>query len=205
MRKFFIILTVLVSIATIGYAVYACGPDKITICHHTSSETHPWEQLVFQGSAIQGAINGHFLNNGTPKSGHEQDLLYEGVQQCPTWCGDGTCNGEESCSTCSTDCGSCGGGGGCTLPGVPQNFDAQTGVLNDNKMELSWAVVPSADYVNIRWGYEDGNWIGNLENSPNDGQQTIGGLVNGLHYWFSIQAENSCGEGNWSASIDPTP
>jgi hypothetical protein len=26
------------------------------------------------------------------------------------YCGDGTCNGAETCSTCSTDCGSCGGG-----------------------------------------------------------------------------------------------
>jgi len=28
------------------------------------------------------------------------------------YCGDGSCNGDESCSTCSLDCGSCGGGGG---------------------------------------------------------------------------------------------
>src|SRR3989344_3174489 len=27
-------------------------------------------------------------------------------------CGDGSCNGSESCSSCSTDCGQCGGGGG---------------------------------------------------------------------------------------------
>ena len=27
-------------------------------------------------------------------------------------CGDGTCNGSETCSTCAADCGQCGGGGG---------------------------------------------------------------------------------------------
>ncbi len=27
-------------------------------------------------------------------------------------CGDGSCNGSETCSSCSADCGSCGGGGG---------------------------------------------------------------------------------------------
>lgn len=27
-------------------------------------------------------------------------------------CGDGTCNGSETCSSCETDCGECGGGGG---------------------------------------------------------------------------------------------
>ncbi len=33
---------------------------------------------------------------------------------CPPSCGDSTCNGSETCSTCSADCGSCpsGGGGG---------------------------------------------------------------------------------------------
>jgi len=38
------------------------------------------------------------------------------------WCGDGSCNGGESCSSCSADCGSCplprGGGGGCTTDWV---------------------------------------------------------------------------------------
>jgi len=28
-----------------------------------------------------------------------------------TVCGDGICNGSETCSTCPADCGSCGGGG----------------------------------------------------------------------------------------------
>ena len=28
------------------------------------------------------------------------------------YCGDGSCNGSETCSSCSADCGSCGGGGG---------------------------------------------------------------------------------------------
>jgi PGF-pre-PGF domain-containing protein len=42
----------------------------------------------------------------------------------PPFCGDGTCNGAETCSTCSADCGSCppsgggGGGGGSTASSV---------------------------------------------------------------------------------------
>ncbi|MBW2990425.1 hypothetical protein KY348_01835 [Candidatus Woesearchaeota archaeon] len=43
-------------------------------------------------------------------------LSYSGVKQ-QTYCGDGTCNGAETCSNCQTDCGVCsdgssGGGGG---------------------------------------------------------------------------------------------
>ncbi len=47
-------------------------------------------------------------------------LSHSGVREQSTYCGDNTCNGAESCSSCSTDCGSCpsssssssGGGGG---------------------------------------------------------------------------------------------
>lgn len=45
-------------------------------------------------------------------------------EDCPISCGDGICNGDETCSTCSADCGQCssssssssggGSGGGCT-------------------------------------------------------------------------------------------
>ena len=52
-----------------------------------------------------------------------------------TSCGDGTCNGVETCSTCSADCGACagggtggGGGGGGGPPARPPNFV----VANDN-------------------------------------------------------------------------
>jgi len=43
------------------------------------------------------------------------------VTSAPAVCGDGSCNGDESCSTCSSDCGTCpstggGGGGGGYIP-----------------------------------------------------------------------------------------
>ncbi len=44
----------------------------------------------------------------------ESSTLTITVTQPPTApsCGDGSCNGSETCSTCPADCGSCGGGGG---------------------------------------------------------------------------------------------
>ncbi|MCK5460321.1 DUF5011 domain-containing protein, partial [Candidatus Parcubacteria bacterium] len=65
-------------------------------------------------------------------------------------CGDGTCNGDETCSSCSADCGSCpsSGGGGYTPPSNPSSVNSplkvsssQTGTLtqnlnNENKIKL---------------------------------------------------------------------
>lgn len=54
--------------------------EKVTICHATSSESNPWERLVVDSNAT----NGHFDENGTPLSGHEDDVLLPGDVPCPT-------------------------------------------------------------------------------------------------------------------------
>jgi hypothetical protein len=55
-------------------------------------------------------------------------LSHSGIKEQTTKCGDGSCNGGESCSSCSSDCGACpaapsggssgggGGGGGAVIP-----------------------------------------------------------------------------------------
>lgn len=53
--------------------------SKVTICHATSSTTNPYIQIVVS----ENAIKGHFDNPGTPKAGHEDDLLYKGEADCP--------------------------------------------------------------------------------------------------------------------------
>ena len=47
-------------------------------------------------------------------TGHSASRDYQLAGCGPTapWCGDGTCNNGETCTTCAADCGSCGGGGG---------------------------------------------------------------------------------------------
>jgi len=57
-------------------------------------------------------------------------------------CGDGTCNGSETCSSCPADCGSCGGGGGGGLP--PEAYNSPTVpeggfkvLINDNATETN--------------------------------------------------------------------
>jgi len=39
-------------------------------------------------------------------------LNHSGVKEQPTYCGDGSCNGGESCSSCSGDCGECSSNNG---------------------------------------------------------------------------------------------
>lgn len=59
---------------------YATGGGNIvTICHATESEENPWTRIVVS----ENAIGGHFENHGTPKAGHEDDLLLDGEVDCP--------------------------------------------------------------------------------------------------------------------------
>lgn len=59
--------------------VFAKQEDqKWTICHKTSSLTHPYTRIVVS-SKSQG---GHFYDNGSNKAGHELDILLEGEKEC---------------------------------------------------------------------------------------------------------------------------
>lgn len=77
-----IILPIATSIflSTFAFNVFAGGDHKVTICHATSSETNPFVRIVVD----RHAIGGHFYNNGTPLAGHEDDILIEGIADCPS-------------------------------------------------------------------------------------------------------------------------
>lgn len=86
-RKFNIILAATIAVAillglVLGIAIArADAPEhKVTICHATSSDTNPYVRIVVD----QHATAGHFDNNGTPLAGHEDDILLQGEQDCPT-------------------------------------------------------------------------------------------------------------------------
>ena len=78
-------LTGILVLFTFGFSsVQAKNDDdgdgrKVTICHATGSETNPFVRIVVNFHAI----GGHFFNNGTPKSGHEDDILIRGIASCP--------------------------------------------------------------------------------------------------------------------------
>jgi hypothetical protein len=58
----------------------ATPPAQVTICHATGSASNPYTTI----HVSENAISGHFENNGTPKSGHEDDLLLQGTVDCPS-------------------------------------------------------------------------------------------------------------------------
>lgn len=63
------------------------SPKKVVICHATSSEQNPYNEI----EVSENAIGGHFDNPGTPKAGHEDDLLLKEGEHCPE--GDGPTGG----------------------------------------------------------------------------------------------------------------
>jgi len=187
--------------------------EKVTICHATGNNTF---QTIH--TSVNG-ISGHFENSGTPKAGHETDLLYEGEVSCPTSggggggggstpsCTDGIQNQDETGIDTGGVCGSTGGGGGggCSLPSLISGFDVQNATPNDGQLELVWtSTSTNATSINIRWGLVDGTWT-NTSTSANDGFEAIPGLRNGIPVWFQLQPVNSCGANDWTISIDPLP
>ncbi len=76
MKRFTILIPLTLLIAGVAYAAPA---PKVTICHATSAADNPWTRIVVS----ENAIGGHFENPGTPKAGHEDDLLLQGDVACP--------------------------------------------------------------------------------------------------------------------------
>lgn len=85
-------------------------------------------------------------------------------------------------------------------------LNVETGIPNDNAIELYWTPIASADKVNIYYGEEQSNPKHSVIGVEDNGHFQVGGLVNGQHYWFSIEgtAGADC-TGPRSIEIDPLP
>lgn len=84
-------------------------------------------------------------------------------------------------------------------------FRVEQGVPNDGKMEIYWSDILSADHVNIYYGEEKGKMTHSVIQVADNGHFTIGGLVNGQHYWFTMQGVDGDCAGPLSEMIDPLP
>lgn len=73
------VMSVFFMLATRNFVQAVNNNGKVTICHATSSTTNPYTQNIVS----ENAIGGHFENPGTPKAGHELDLLFQGEVACP--------------------------------------------------------------------------------------------------------------------------
>jgi len=94
---------------------------------------------------------------------------------------------------------------------VPALKDIPTSVVEADgigKLKVKWWKTDDAQFVHIRY-QEDGqtNWPYSLLATPNDGEEVIGGLKSGVHYWFSVAPVSREGwgacVGNWTKPFDP--
>ena len=69
-----LVITLMLSFASMVSA------QGVTICHATGSATNPYTTL----NLPTVSTGGHFDNNGTPQSGHEDDILNPPGGVCPT-------------------------------------------------------------------------------------------------------------------------
>ena len=89
-----------------------CSTGLQGIC---SAGTQTCEQSGSWGSCVQNYQPGTEICNDQLDNDCDGaiDSADSDCQTTPQlYCGDGTCNNDENCSSCSQDCGTCGGGGG---------------------------------------------------------------------------------------------
>ena len=99
-------------------------------------------------------------------------------------CGDGSCNGSETCSSCPTDCGNCsgngggGGGGGITTPVTSVTFSGRAypkstiSLLKDAQIAATTIADANANFsLNIS-GLSGGNYIFSVYSEDNKGNRS---------------------------------
>lgn len=85
------------------------------------------------------------------------------------------------------------------------NINVEVGVPNDGKLLVQWSLPENADRVHILYRQYDEDWKYALLNTPNDGNEEIGGLKNGVNYAFKVAGVRECGVGEYSKEYDPKP
>lgn len=92
------------------------------------------------------------------------------------------------------------------VPTKVEDVWVDTGVKNDGQITVFWG--QNSNYSKVHIVYTDaepGNWRYALLDTDNDGSESIGGLQNGVHYWFAVQYVNGCAPGPLSDWVDPLP
>jgi len=99
-------------------------------------------------------------------------------------CGDGSCNGSETCSSCSTDCGACssggggGGGGGYVAPTTGAIFNGRAypkstvTLLKDAQIAATTIADANANFSLSLSGLSGGNYIFSVYSEDNKGNRS---------------------------------
>ena len=83
-----------------------------------------------KGKTIEFFVSGVKAGESVFVNGAITELNFSVEVVIPVSCGDGTCNGDESCSSCPTDCGSCAPAGDPGVGGGSGGGDGGGGSLN---------------------------------------------------------------------------
>lgn len=128
----------------------------------------------------------YFLNSNQSFAG-QVNLTVTVVSSSPTpTCGDGSCNGSETCSSCSRDCGTCpvtggGGGGGGGYYVVPATSVVFSGraypksavtLLKDAQVAATTIAGADANFKISLSGLSAGNYIFSLYSEDNKGRRS---------------------------------
>ena len=120
------------------------------------------------------------------------------------YCGDGACNNNESCSTCSQDCGNCGGGGGGGII-YPKSIiitNEKVIYLGEGEAMVSWTtniettrqVAYGDDSISVlgtlpEYGYDSVNT--ESTDMTKEHSMIIAGLTDGISYYFRPIADRN--------------
>ena len=118
------------------------------------------------------------------------------------YCGDGTCNNNETCSTCSEDCGSCGGGSSVIAKPSIRITNEKVIYLGDGDALVTWTtniettrqVAYGDDSISTlgiapEYGYNSVNT--ESTDMTKEHSVTISGLTDGIPYYFRPVADRS--------------
>ncbi len=92
-----------------------------------------------------------------------------------------------------------------SVPHETANIFVDSGVPNDNKLEVRWLPAEGASRAHIVYAEYGQPWSYALLDTENDGHEVIGGLKNGQNYYFQVAGVNGCAVGPWSTAFDPKP
>jgi len=114
-------------------------------------------------------------------------------EQVPTSGPDNTSKNQESKPT-SKDCQD-------KTPSTVANINVvNTGI--PGKLNVNWSIPEAGSSAHIEYGTDKVPEYA-LLNTPNDGNEIIGGLTKGQHYWFRVAGVNGCAVGDYSDWFDP--
>lgn len=220
-KVIFGIIFLFVAVLAAGQVFATQVPYK-TICHHT-----PGNDVTLNFNNVQ-SYNGHL---GTPHNNQTYDTNgacqqptvtptnsptpTPTVEVTPTPTGEPTPTPTDEPRVTPTPTEEPKGGDQPTFAGssteAPTCSDSKPGtVANINvksagvsgQLEVQWSLPTGADKVHIEYGLDKFAQHA-LLNTPNDGNEVIGNLVSGKHYWFRVAGVNGCAVGEFSNWFDP--